>query len=170
MKWLFRIIGLILTLFVGLCIAGAFLPAMQRVETMVSLPVEAEDIYYMMSDLQTYPEWSGVGGPDSEWVYGGADEGVGQTAAWQAGDQVGSLEILQTAPGEFVRVRVIGPMGERTVTLALTEEAETTAFLLQSERQLGGFPYFGRLAGLRQKAVTKAALEDAAKGMSDLLR
>lgn len=170
MKWFFRIIALTLALFVGLCILGRFLPAVQRVESSVALAVDADAAYALLSDLRAYPEWSGIGGPDSVWVYGGADEGIGQTAAWQAGDRLGYLEILQAQPGAFVRVRVSGPLGDQTVTLALFEEGEMTTFLVQAERHLGGFPYLGRLAGLRQNSATQTAVDQAAEGFRTLIR
>ncbi len=174
MKWFFRMTGFILALFFLLCAVGAFLPATQRVDRTVMMLVDGDDIYTLISDLKTYPDWSGVGGPESEWVFGGAEDGVGQTAAWQVrntgADRFGSLEILQTASGEYVRVRTIGPLGEQTVTLAIDEGETETAFLIQSERALGGFPYLGRIAALRQKSQTEAALERATQGLESLLR
>lgn len=170
MKWFFRIIALTLVLFIGLCLVGRFSPAIQRVESSVMLPVDAEAAYVLISDLRGYPEWTGIGGPNSVWVYGGADEGVGQTAAWQAGDRIGYLEILQAQPGAFVRVSVKGPLGEQTVTLALSEQGELTTFLVQAERHLGGFPYLGRLAGLRQNNATQTAVDRAAEGFRALFR
>ena len=171
MKWLFRIIALVLALFTALCIAGAFLPATQRVDMTTNLPVDAEDIYDVISDLRSYPDWSGVGGPDSDWVFGDEQAGVGQTAAWQVEDtRFGSLEILQVETNEYVRVRTIGPLGEQTITLAIDEGETETAFIMEAERHLGGFPYFGRIAALRQKSQTKVALETAANGLADLFR
>jgi len=174
MKWLFRIIALVLLGFIGLCILGAFLPSTQRVDRTITLSVDAEDIYAMISDLRSYPEWSGVGGPESEWVFGNAEIGVGQSAAWQVEDktrrQFGSLEILQLEENQYVRIRTFGPLGEQTVTLAIDETTQETAFLLQAERDLGGFPYFGRIAAISQKSKTAAALDRATQGMADLLR
>lgn len=174
MKWLFRIIALVLLVFIGLCVAGAFLPSSQRVDRTITLPVDAEDIYSMISDLRSYPEWSGIGGPDSDWVFGNAEIGVGQSAAWQVQDdnnhQFGSLEILQLEVNEYVRIQTVGPLGEYTITLAINETTQETAFLLQAERDLGGFPYFGRIAALSQKSKTAAALDRAAQGMANLFR
>lgn len=170
MTWFFRSIGLILAGFIALCVAGFFMPAVQRVDASVQIPADPYEIFEILTDLQSYPDWSGVGGPDSEWVFGGADMGVGQTAAWQSGKRFGSLEIVQAAPGEFIMIKSIGPLGEQNVMLALDETADhsETGFLMQSERKLGGFPYIGRLAALRQKGRTQNALDRAAKGLAEL--
>jgi len=95
--------------------------------------------------------------------------GTGQTAAWQSGEAFGSLDILQTEPGQFVLVQTIGPLGEQTVTLALSEAEIGTNFLIEATRELGGFPYIGRVASLRQKAATQTALDDATAGLAQMV-
>ena len=169
MKWLFRIIGLTLLIFISLCVAGAFMPAQQRVDSSIVIKSDVLTVYEMLSDLQSYPDWTGIGGPNSEWVFGGADFGTGQTAAWQSGEAFGSLDILQTEPGQFVLVQTIGPLGEQTVTLALSEAEIGTNFLIEATRELGGFPYIGRVASLRQKAATQTALDDATAGLAQMV-
>lgn len=166
MKWLFRIIGLTLVAFLALCVIGAFMPAQQRVDAIVDLDADVLTVYEVVSDLRSYSEWSGVGGHDSEWVFGGAEEGTGQTAAWQSGKAFGSVDILQTEPGEFLLVKTVGPLGEQTVTLALNETADGTRFLIEAKRELGGFPFIGRVAALRQKAATQKALNRSTEGLA----
>jgi len=144
MKWLFRIIGLTLFVFICVCVAGAFMPAQQRVDASTVLDSDVLSVYELLSDLRSYPEWSGVGGPDSQWVFGGADIETGQTAAWQAGERFGALEIMQTEPGQFVVVKTM-------------------------ERDLDGFPYLGRIASIRQKSMTKKALEQAVSGLAQMV-
>jgi hypothetical protein len=168
MKWLFRIIGLILLLFVGLCVAGYFIPVRQVVDANVQLDADPYTVFEVVSDLKSYPEWSGIGGPESEWVFGGAADGTGQTAAWQSGARFGSLEILQSTPGEFVLVRTVGPLGEQKVTLAIQESGAMTSFLIEAQRDLGGFPYIGRVAALRQNVATQEALDRAAMGLEQM--
>ncbi len=169
MKWLFRIIALILLGFVSICIIGAFMPAQQRVDASIKLDSDVLGVYEIISDLRSYPEWSGVGGPESQWVFGGADIEAGQTAAWQAGERFGSLEILQTDPGRFVLVKTIGALGEQEISLALSEGENGTNFLIEAKRDLGGFPYLGRIASLRQKSSTKQALDLAAEGLRQMV-
>jgi hypothetical protein len=168
MKWLFRIIGFILFAFVALCVAGFFIPARQNIDATVTLNADPYTVFEVVSDLKSYPEWSGIGGPESEWVFGGSTDGTGQTAAWQSGARFGSLEILQSTPEAFVLVRTIGPLGEQRVTLAIRESGETTNFLIEAQRDLGGFPYIGRIAALRQNAATQAALNRATMGLEQM--
>ncbi len=169
MKWLFRSIALILCVFIGVCILGAFMPAQQRVDASVVLDSDVLSVYEIISDLRSYPEWAGVGGPDSEWVFGGADVEAGQTAAWQAGENFGSLEILQTDPGRFVLVKTIGRLGEQEISLALSEAETGANFLIEAKRDLGGFPYLSRVASLRQKAATRQALVRATEGLAQMV-
>jgi len=145
------------------------MPAQQRVDASAILDSDELSIYEILSDLRSYPEWSGVGGPESEWVFGGADIETGQTAAWHSGDQFGSLEILQAEPGRFVVVKTVGPLGEQTISLALSEAETGTNFLIEAKRELGGFPYLSRIASVRQKTATKMALQQATLGLSQMV-
>lgn len=169
MKWLFRIIGLTILGFLLLCVVGAFMPAQQRVDSTRVINADVLTVYEIVSDLQSYPEWTGLGGPDSEWVFGGADFGTGQTAAWQSGQAFGSVEILQTEPGQFILIQTIDPLGEQTVTLALSEADIGTHFLIEAKRELGGFPFIGRVASLRQKGATQQLLDSATDGLQQML-
>jgi len=174
MKWLIRIFAFTLILFVGLCIIGAFLPSTQRVDKTIEIAAEIEDVYAVVSDLQSYPEWSGFGGDLSNWVFGDIETGFGQTAAWQNNDaktdQFGSLEILQVERNEYVRLRASDHSGEHIMTIAMSEEADGTSCLIQAERQFGGFPFFGRIAGFRQKAKIESSLDQAATGLEELFQ
>ena len=170
MKWLFRIIGLTLLVFLTLCVIGFFMPAQQRVDASAILEADSLTVFEVLSDLRSYPEWSGVGGPESEWVFGGAEEGTGQTAAWHSGDAFGSVDILQTEPGQFILLQTIGPLGEQTMTLALNEGENGTGFLIEAQRELGGFPYIGRVVSFRQKAATQRALNSATEGLAQMVQ
>jgi hypothetical protein len=166
MRWLFRVIGLVLLGFVGLCIYGYFQPASQEVEIIRDIDADAYDLYEVISDLKTYPDWSGIGQNGEAWVFGGAASGQGQTAAWQDDTRFGTLEILQDTPGELVVINTVGPLGDQIVTLALNEQAQTTQFYMSAKRETGGFPYLGRIAAQRQKSATQDSLARAADGLA----
>ena len=168
MKWFFRIILVTLLVFISLCVIGAFMPAQQRVDASKMLDADVLTVYEVISDLRSYPEWTGIGGPDSEWVFGGADYGTGQTAAWQSGQAFGSLGILQTDPGQFVLLETAGPLGDQTVTLALNEAETGTSFLIEATHELGGFPFIGRVMSFRQKAQMQKTLEAATTGLEEM--
>lgn len=170
MKWLFRIIAFTFVVFISLCVIGAFMPAQQRVDANRVLDADVLTVYEVISDLRSYSEWTGIGGPDSEWVFGGADYGTGQTAAWNSGKDFGSIDILQTDPGQFVLLETVGPLGDQTVTLALNETETGTSFLIETNRDLGGFPYIGRVISFRQKVETKKALDVAMNGLATMVQ
>lgn len=169
MKWLFRSIALTLLVFIMLGVVGAFMPAQQRVDASVDLKSDVLSVYEIISDLRSYPEWSGIGGPDSEWVFGGADIETGQTAGWGVGDKFGSLEILQAEPGKFVVLKTSDDFGEQTISLALNESEVGTSFLIEATRDLGGFPYFNRIASIRQKTTIKRTLNRSTQGLSQMV-
>jgi len=170
MKWFFRIIILTLLVFIALCVIGAFMPSEQRVDASAALDADILTVYEIVSDLRSYPEWSGVGGPESEWVFGGADYGTGQTAAWQSGKAFGSIDILQTDPGQFVLLETVGPLGNQTMTLALNESETGTYFLIEAKHELGGFPYLGRVMSFRRKAAMQKALNGATEGLGEMVK
>jgi len=85
------------------------------------------------------------------------------------GENFGSLEILQAEPGQFVVVKTLGPLGEQTISLALSEAEVGTNFLIEASRDLDGFPYLGRVASIRQKSATQNALEVATTGLSEMV-
>ena len=169
MKWLFRIIGLTFVVFLSLCIIGAFMPSQQRVDASTVLDADVLTVFEVISDLRSYPEWTDFSDPDSEWVFGGADYGTGQTAAWQSGNAFWSINIVQTDPGKFVLLETVGPLGDQTMTLALGEVETGTSFLIEANHELGGFPFIGRVMSFRQKAATQKALKAATEGLGDMV-
>jgi len=170
MKWLFRIIGLTFLVFLILCVIGAFIPAQQRVDASTVLDADVLTVYEIISDLRSYPEWTGVGGPDSEWVFGGADYGTGQTAGWKSEQAFGSIDIVQTDPGKFVLLEIVGPLGDQTLTLALNEVEAGTSFLIEANHELGGFPFIGRVMSFREKAAMQKTLNIATDGLSEMVQ
>lgn len=162
MKWLLRGIGLIIFLFVAMCVIGFFLPNTQVIERSVEVKAYPEDVFPFLNDLTSYSEWSPLHAQliNAEIVYGGADQGLGQTMAWQKGDgqyPFGSQEITQSQEGEFVQVKTNLSGQVITATHALlTEDGESITVLTKSELDLGGFPYLQRVrAKLRESALNQ---------------
>jgi len=152
MKWILRGIFLIFGLFAALIVAGYFLPAKQTIERSLTIDAYPEDIYPFISNLQAYSQWSPLYAQiaDAQIIYGGADEGIGQTMAWQgsAGPYpFGSQEIIESQAGEFTKVKVNLSGREATAIHALLplENGEGVTVLTKSEIELGGFPYFERI-------------------------
>ena len=165
MKWLFRLIIAILLVFIGCCGAGFFLPAIQIVETHISIETYPDEVFTELSDLRSYPAWfHGFEAVDeTQIIFAGAERGIGQSAAWRLGTgiddrQFGNLEILQMQTDNFVTLQYEQGAQTISMTYALQLEAENDAVLLLAryERALGGFPYLSRIGGkLSENTVTQ---------------
>jgi len=152
MKWLLRGIFLIFLIFAGLVMTGYFMSPIQSVERSIEVDAYPEDVFPFINNLRAYSQWSPLYAqiPDAEIIYGGADEGIGQTMAWQGSEgdyPFGSQEIIQSQPGEFVQVKVNLSGREATATHAilLLTTGDGVTVLTKSEIELGGFPYLDRI-------------------------
>lgn len=152
MKWLLRGIFLIFILFGAVITAGYFMPPVQSIERSIEIEAYPEDVFPFINNLQTYSQWSPLYAQitDAQIIYGGADEGIGQTMAWQASAGAypfGSQEIIQSQTDEFVQVKVNLSGREATATHAILPLAdrEGVTVLSKSEIELGGFPYLDRV-------------------------
>ena len=161
MKWLLRGIFLIFLIFGIMIICGYFMPANQSVERSIEIKAYPEDVFPLLNNLENYNQWSPlhVQITDSQIVYGGADEGIGQTMAWHGSEGTypfGSQEIIESQPGEFVQVKASLSGREATVTHAILPlvNGEGVTVLIKSDIALGGFPYFERIRSkLRQNLI-----------------
>jgi len=152
MKWLLRGIFLIILLFIGMCVVGAFLPANQIIERSITVDAYPEDVFLHINDLEAYAHWSPLHAQliDAQIIYGGAEAGVGQTMAWQNGSgayRFGSQEIVQSQEGKFVQVKTNLSGRNATATHAIlpSEDEDSVTVLTKSEIPLGGFPYLERV-------------------------
>ena len=152
MKWLLRIIGLIILLFIAICAVGFFLPGTQTIERSIEVEAYPEDVFPYLNNLQLYSQWSPLYAQlsEAEIIYGGGDAGVGQNMAWQNGSGAypfGSQEIVQSQPGEFVQVKANFSGRDATATHALLQNdtGESLTILTKSDIELGGFPYLERV-------------------------
>ena len=152
MKWLLRIIGLIILLFIAICAVGFFLPSTQTIERSIEVEAYPEDVFPYLNNLQLYSQWSPLYAQltEAEIIYGGGDAGVGQNMAWQNGSGAypfGSQEIMQSQPGEFVQVKANLSGRDATATHALLQNdtGDSLTILTKSDIELGGFPYLERV-------------------------
>ena len=152
MKWILRIIALILVIFAGLIGIGYFLPANQTVERNIEIDAYAEDIYALINDLRTHPQWEILthDAAEVDMAFGGPESGVGQTAAWQTDKKppvTGTQEIVESQAPEFVRslLNVDGVLTTRTYAISQNDSSDLVYVLLRSEYELDGFPYLQRV-------------------------
>ena len=152
MKWLLRGIFLIFILFGAVIAAGYFMSPVQSIERSIEIEAYPEDVFPFINNLQAYSQWSPLYAQitDAQIIYGGADEGIGQTMAWQGSVRAypfGSQEIIESQAGEFVQVKVNLAGRDATATHAILPltNGEGVTVLTKSEIELGGFPYFDRV-------------------------
>lgn len=144
--------ALILVIFTGLIAIGYFLPAHQTIERNIEIDAYAEDIYALINDLRTHPQWEILTPNDDkiDMAFGGPENGVGQTAAWQTEQTppvTGTQEIVESQAPEFVRslLNIDGVVTTRTYALSESETSDLVNVLLRSEYELKGFPYLQRV-------------------------
>lgn len=169
MKWFIRIIGLIVLLFAGLCVVGFFQPATQTFERTLHINAFPEEVFYYVNDLREYERFGNLrsANPDVDIAYGGAESGVGQSAAWQIPGNppvIGSQEIVESQPPEFVRTALNLNGMEASATYAIIPLDEGgVSILMRGERDLGGFPFIQRL-------TARTALPEYRQTFDDTLR
>jgi len=153
MKWVFRAILLIFLVFACLVVAGYFAPGKIEVERSTQIDAYPEDIFPYLNDLRMYDRWSALhfADPSAKFIYGGADNGIGQTAVWKSDHpRLGSglQEITASAPNEFVQLNyeISGQSGTAFYGIAEDENVDGVIVLFRTEVGLGGFPYIQRLA------------------------
>jgi len=168
MKWFIRITGAILLLFVTLCVIGFFIPAVQTTERSIAIEAAPEDVFHYISDLREYERWSALyaNNPNLTIAFGGAEYGVGQTAAWQIETprlSTGTQEIIESQPPEFVRtiINIDGVEGAATFAISPTEDDDSVSVLMRMENNLGGFPYIQLLTHLLSKKATHTDFDAA---------
>lgn len=133
-------------------VLGYFMPASQSVERSIEIDTYSDEVFPFLNNLESYSQWSPLYAQitDAQIIYGGADNGIGQTMAWQNSEGTypfGSQEIIQSQSGEFVKIKINLSGREATTTHAILPLAngEGVTVLTKSEIPLGGFPYFDRI-------------------------
>jgi len=172
MKWFFRIIGLIFVAFAGLVVAGYFISPSLQVERSLAVEAYPEEVFDYLEDLEAFNRWSPwfARDPDANYIFGSTDYGVGATVIWRtrgetADDaaQISSQEIIAAQAPEFVQTSLLLNGVPASATYALSAMDEGTLVYIQFERELGGFPFVGRLkkGGIEKslEAEFEAALE-----------
>lgn len=159
MKWVFRVIFLIIMIFACLVVAGYLSPEKIEVERSTQIEAYPEDVFPYINDLRMYDQWSALhmADPDAKFIYGGADNGIGQTAVWKSDNPrlgTGLQEITASAPNEFVQLHheVAGQAGTAFYGIAEDENIDGVIVLFRTEIGLGGFPYIQRLVAKRNRA------------------
>ena len=145
MKAFFASVGAVFAVFLAVIAWGAVLPATLVVERSAALDAAPADVFDVLEDLGTYPEWSRHLPPGSVPAFG-ERIGEGAALAWDQGGDAGSVEVMQSVPLELVRLGVQQGRRDAVATLAIAEGADGgTVIVSRDERRLGGFPFLSRV-------------------------
>lgn len=175
MKWFIRGILLVIFLFIGTCIVGFFLPAVQTSERSVEINAHGEDVFARLNDLRSYAQWSPLQPAlqGASIIYGGPEMGVGQSMVWKDGrgeHNFGAQEILQSSDLEFVQLSQNLAGRELTVTHAILAQGrgEGVIVLTKTESALGGFPYLSRVRAKLKSGAADQKLDAALSRLKTL--
>lgn len=179
MKWIIRLVLLVIALFIGGMIAGYFRPAMLTVERSIQIDAQPFDVFPYLNDLtqhELWTHWAQID-PDMQIVYGGPGAGVGQRMVWKSDHPRvgnGSEIIMESVEGSFVRTQLEHSGEAVTGTYALIEnDTGGVTVLMGLETHLGGFPYIQRLFASSVDSQTGQEFEralDNLKGLIDEVR
>jgi len=177
MKWLFRIFGLIIGLFLLSGLVGFFISPNVSVERSAEVYAIPEDVFPYLSDLESHAIWAPWQGSNNEEKYlvGGANDGVGQQAVWTCEDEdclPGMQEITVIQYPEFVQAELNlngRPLNATYALMGDENDDGSVTVLLKVEMQVGGFPFVQRLFKFQEKKALSNRLDLALSQLETLL-
>jgi len=105
---------------------------------------------------------------NAEFVYGGADRGVGQSLAWQGGSgefPIGSQEIIESKQEEYVHLKLNlgGRQASATHAILVNDQNPDgpVTVMTRVEVPLGGFPYLQRVRAKMQQSGWERQFDNA---------
>ncbi|NNE57814.1 MAG: hypothetical protein HKN36_06865 [Hellea sp.] len=178
MKWLFRIFGVIIGLFLLSVFVGLFISSNLSVERSSEVYAIPEDVFPYLSDLESHAIWAPWQGPNNEdkYLVGGSDEGVGQQAVWTCDDEdclPGMQEITVIQYPEFVQAELNLNGRPINATYALMGDENndgSVTVLLKVDMEVGGFPYVQRLFKFQERKALSNRLDLALVQLETLLK
>jgi len=154
MKWIKRILLVLVILVVVFLCVGFLLPSHYKVERTITMRSKAEKVYPIISDLKTWNSWTAWNDrryPDMKTDFSGADSGTGAKMNWN-GKEVGNgaLEVVKAAPTDGIEYNLDLNHGEfrsnGAIKMKLTDDGLQVTWV--NEGDLGMNPvnrYFGLL-------------------------
>ncbi len=170
-RWVGRVFKIslgVISIFILMCISGAFLSPKISVEQVTEIRADAEDVFYYLSDMEAFQQWSPWVGSSghAEFVLAGAGSGVGQMVAWRCdgADCVsGSQEVQVSQAGELVQTDLIleGESVQATYAISPSERDGYVTVLMKVDRTLGGFPFAQRWLRFSKSASMESRFDNA---------
>ncbi len=154
MKWVLRILLVLVILAVVFLCVGFLLPSHYKVERTINMKSKPETVYPIISDLKTWNSWTAWNDrryPDMKTTFSGADSGTGAKMDWDGKDVgKGALEVIKAAPSDGIEYNLDMNRGEfrsnGAIKMKLTGDGLQVTWV--NEGDLGMNPinrYFGLL-------------------------
>ncbi len=170
MRWIKRILLILLVLILVLVGASYLLPGKAEVSRSVTINAPAAAIFPFVNSMQATEKWSPwlARDPETKLAYSGPEAGVGNTLSWSSEHpQVGSgsQEIIESVENQFVRTALdFGSMGTANASFTLQPEGDQTEISWGFESDLGMNP-MSRWMGLM---MDERVGGDYERGLSNL--
>ncbi len=170
MRWIKRVLLILLVLILVLVGASYLLPGKAEVSRSVTINAPAAAIFPFVNSMQATEKWSPwlSRDPETKLAYSGPEAGVGNTLNWSSEHpQVGSgsQEIIESVENQFVRTALdFGSMGTANASFTLQPEGDQTEISWGFESDLGMNP-MSRWMGLM---MDKWVGGDYERGLSNL--
>lgn len=154
MKWIVRIVGVLVVLIAIVAVAGYTQPRVVELTRSTVIDAPADQIYPHLVSLEATRAWSPWMGldPDMQVTLSGPDSGVGNTMAWVSEvDNVGTGSQTITAVSENERVETaldFGDMGTAEAQFALASDGAGTRVDWSFQTDMGNNPvgrWFGAM-------------------------
>jgi uncharacterized protein YndB with AHSA1/START domain len=146
MKWLLRMVAVLVLVALGVVAAGWLLPAEFKVKRSVQVAAPAEKVYALIADPREWKRW-GVWSrrdPAMKMDYSGAPSGQGAKWSWQsASEGNGVMEFTAAVPPEKVAYRLSFPdMGMQSTGELLIAPAGSAGVIVTwtNEGDMGSNP------------------------------
>ena len=146
MRWIKRILLILLVLILVLVGASYLLPGKAEVSRSVTINAPAAAIFPFVNSMQATEKWSPwlSRDPETKLAYSGPEAGVGNTLNWSSEHpQVGSgsQEIIESVENQFIRTALdFGSMGTASASFTLQPEGDQTEISWGFESDLGMNP------------------------------
>ena len=172
MKFLKRIVLVVLLLPVMLLIVSLFLPSKYHVERSVVIKAPNSAIFPLINNPSRWPEWTAwtkEKDPTLAFAYSGPTEGVGAASEWTSQKMgSGSMKFTSADPQKGIRFDLSfdGGKFQSKGALLLDPVGDSTKVTWSNDGELGGNPIFRYLGLFMDKMVGR----DYEEGLEKLRR
>ena len=169
------LLGLVVVLVI-LIVVAIWLPDRISASHGQLISASDEQIYAVLSDLETLPEWSpwdGGAGPE-DYTFSTPAQGAGAWAAWTNADPQsgsGDIRLLEADPDTALSLEVSfdeGASGEWLISLQPQDGGTQVTFEYASSLTEGAGPVYGLLLRYGRGLVERSLEEAMARGLAEI--